>query len=122
MKRRKHAKVGDIVTTDFGRGELLGDPNTLRCFVCDKLASKWPWPDGPAHLQHGAHGLARINGTHIVPLCKECHSARGGDAIARKLFGAPDLKVSEGGHVDSLDTVHEIAAAIVERQKKPTEH
>jgi hypothetical protein len=53
--------------------------------------------------------MAEINGRR-VPLCEHCFTD---GAVMRKYCNAPDLKF---GHVESFDTVYQIADALAEKQ------
>jgi len=121
-ERRRAAKLGSIVETKLGRvvfdikpgDDTSGDI----CFVCDKPATAWPFP------QRGgtAHGFAEINDdgrTQVVLLCEACFNTKKiSDTIMRKYSNAPDLKITEGGGYESVDKLRaDIADAIKERRE-----
>jgi len=120
-KRRRAAKLGDIVKIKLGRVEFDikpgDDVSRDICFVCRKPATAWPYPRKGGL----AHGLADINGS-IVLLCEDCFTAeeQGSGALIRKYWNAPDLKILEGGTYEEIDEIREIADAIKERDDKPT--
>jgi hypothetical protein len=52
----------------------------------------------------------------MLPICEACFdSPNSGDTVARKVLNAPDMEISEGGEVGSMETVYEIADAIAEK-------
>jgi len=120
-ERRRAAKLGDIVEIKFGRivsGIKPGeDISRDVCFVCEKPATAWPWPERSCM----AHGFAYVNG-QIVLLCEDCFNTEEiSNAIARKYWNAPNMKISEGGTYEDIDDeIREIADAIKERDDKPT--
>ena len=65
------------------------------------------------------YGIAEIQDDGQVGqviLCEACfNSSNVTDAIARKVLGAPDMKISEGGEA-TQEQVREIAAALSEGQ------
>jgi hypothetical protein len=80
-----------------------------RCYACDGPAHDWPWPGGLAQL---GYGCAVLNETELVPICEACFGSRHvSDAIARRFYGMPDLKITEGGEA-SPEAVREIADAL----------
>jgi hypothetical protein len=109
-RRAARARAPDIIETAIGRC-VMASENTVTCFVCGNEAKAWPWPDGPA-LQ--GYGIARItchcgqcNGEpYDMPICERCHSSGDVDkAVIRKLYKAPDLKITQGGHYNSIESL-----------------
>jgi len=98
-ERRRAAKLGDIVEIKFGRivsGIKPGeDISRDVCFVCEKPATAWPWPERSCM----AHGFAYVNG-QIVLLCEDCFNTEEiSNAIARKYWNAPNIEISKGRHI-----------------------
>jgi hypothetical protein len=105
-QRRKAAKLGDVLEITWGRA-LIDGGTAPQCFACDGLAPAWPWPDGP---HSPAYGFALINYERILPICEACFKTNG-DAVVRRFWNAPDLKISEGGEA-SMETIRQIADAL----------
>jgi hypothetical protein len=107
--RSRKVKVGDIIL-EIRRGRCLmtqGNDAVLQCFVCHGPATTWPDNDGTLRW-----GCISVNGDDIRPLCEACFNDENG--IARKLLGAPDMVITDGG-VASPEEVREIADAMRER-------
>jgi hypothetical protein len=121
-ERRRRAKLGDVVEVTFGRVvfDIKPGADTSRdvCYVCGKPATPWPHP---IERDRMAHGFATINGGKPVLLCEDCFKTdKTTNAIVRKYWNAPDMKVSKGGTYDDIDEIREIARAIADRGDKPT--
>jgi hypothetical protein len=109
---RKSVKLGEVIEIELGRCLRDGQP-VLQCYVCNKPAPDWPWPDGPACM---AYGFAVINGGELLPICEACFSsATATHAIARKFLGVPDLKFTESGAA-SPEEFRQIASALAEKE------
>jgi hypothetical protein len=108
--RRRAAKVGDVLNVDFARYRTTAT-SVLTCYVCNKPAPAWTWPDGLA-----GYGMAVIDGHLRVWLCRQCFE-NDPNGVVRTYWRFRDLKLHEGGEIDSLDTVYEIADALAEKEK-----
>jgi hypothetical protein len=94
QQRRAARKGKPIRIIDIGTLQSR-EPNyglPVRCYLCG--------------ADHNGYGLARIhdpqsaNPPFHVPLCEKCRtSGDAANAVARKSFGAPDVKITEGGEV-----------------------
>src|SRR5215831_17993493 len=107
-ERRRAAKLGDIVECKLGRvvfdikpgDDVSGDI----CFVCDKPAIAWPWPQAPGGTAHGFTEINDDGRMQVVLLCETCFNTEKIEAaIIRKYWNAPDLKIDEGGTYESVD-------------------
>jgi len=80
-----------IVELTFGRGPLRKGSKVPQCYVCDRPAPAWPWPDGPVAM---ACGAVFINDDGPVLLCEACFVAgrATSDSIVCKFLDAPDLE------------------------------
>jgi hypothetical protein len=108
--RRRKVKVGDLLDISLGRCLMeKGNDPVPQCFVCGGAAATWPWPNGPEKL---GYGWISVNGSDIRLICEACFNDENG--IARKLLGAPDMVITDGG-VASPEQVREIADAMRER-------
>jgi hypothetical protein len=114
--KRRAAKVGDVLNVNFAR-YVTTATSVLTCYACNKPAPPWPWPDGPAEL---GYGMAIIDGHLRVPLCQHCYETDSNE-VARRYWRSPDLKVHEGGEINSLDALQEMADVLAEKDKS-TEH
>jgi hypothetical protein len=82
----------------------------LECYACGNDAAPWPWPDDP---RAAGYGIARVEchcgkckGPFNFPVCESCaNSADISDVLARKFFGAPDLKIEKGGLYESVESL-----------------
>jgi hypothetical protein len=103
LSRRRQVKVGDIVEITLGRvvfdikpgDDVSGDI----CYLCGKPATAWPGPKGMAH------GAVIIDGQNFL-LCEQCFTIAertGHEAIIKKFWNAPDLKIEVGGTYESAD-------------------
>jgi hypothetical protein len=85
---KKTHRVGELILISYGKllPEYQNRGLPVSCYICDAA--------------HKASGLARIEDRHAtfhVPLCDACLASRDGNAVLRKYWRAPDLKVTEGG-------------------------
>jgi hypothetical protein len=96
-ERHMAAAIQEGRAIDIGLGHLgPDDPNfglPVNCAVCG--------------TPHPGLGLARIadrSGISYAPLCEPCVQARDATsaAIVRKYFGAPDMKISDGGDLGEV--------------------
>jgi hypothetical protein len=100
---RRKARKGSVTCVDYGRLSPqdcnYGLP--VECYVCGRA--------------HNALGLARIRdkrGTTDVPLCKPClDSDDQTNAVLRKYWNAPGLKIRDGGQATGEQVV-----ALVQKQ------
>jgi hypothetical protein len=112
-ERRRAAKVGvgSVINVSIGR-IITKDDGALTCYACGRSATDSPCGDGNA-----LYGAAIINDERPVPVCEGCFASENSAGVVRKYWNAPDLKFSEGGAVNSLEEVHQIADALRESAK-----
>jgi hypothetical protein len=96
-QRRKAAKLGveEVVNVTLGRCVMKDSEAAPQCYVCNKPAPAWEWPDDPTKF---GHGFAIVN-EKTVPVCRACWDC---DAIARKFLNAPDLQFKWGSKLDEV--------------------
>jgi hypothetical protein len=82
MSNKNRFKVVEVTR---GRCLLREEARIPQCYVCDRPAPAWPWPDGYAVV---AYGCASINGDSLVPLCEACFVADSTTSIVRKFLNA----------------------------------
>jgi hypothetical protein len=110
-RRAKALKVGSVVNIHWGRCLMAGEAE-VTCFACGGEAKDWPWLGGPALLGYGLAEIHSGEATMQVPICEACFSSPdGNDAVARKVFGAPDMQITDGGYASP-----EEVAALAEKQ------
>ena len=115
-ERRRRGRVGAGVEMRFGRCVMEGDAK-LVCFACGEEAKDWSWADGPALLGYGLAEIEEGKRSEQVPICERCYYSESStsDAIMRKWWNTPDLKITKGGEATTEHDVEAIASALSEK-------
>ena len=124
-ERRAARKRGfDLIIISFGRYQAEGLLPKLRvCSGCGGEAKPWPYEKCGGE----AYGVAEVEGSPdsdgLVPVCEACFAAPAEtcNTIMRWATGAPELKIHDGGKLESEEQLADIMSTLAEK-RAATEH